>query len=98
MGADPLVPPQEMGAGNFVFLIEDNINDGVDGLVNPIAGDAAGHNVNAPGSGLSTDPRYPTSPGGHAVQSPRECGELEAVDRHADDRVSQQTTLSDLEP
>jgi predicted CXXCH cytochrome family protein len=73
MGADPLVPPLELGAGNFVFLIEDNIHDGINGLVNPIAGDAAGHNVSAPGSGLSTDPRYPTSPGGHFPSSQMSC-------------------------
>jgi len=73
LGEDPLVPPFEMGAGNFVFLLEDNINDAPDGLLNPIAGDAAGHNINAPGAGLSTDPRYPTSPGGSFPSSQLSC-------------------------
>jgi hypothetical protein len=64
LGMDPLAPPPEMGAGNFVFLLEDNLNDGADGLTNPIIGDSAGHNLNAPGYGLSSDPTYVTSPGG----------------------------------
>lgn len=64
LGMDPLAPPPEMGAGNFVFLLEDNLNDGADGLTNPISGDSAGHNLNAPGYGLSSDPTYVTSPGG----------------------------------
>ena len=64
LGMDPLAPPPEMGAGNFVFLLEDNLNDGPDGMTNPISGDAAGHNINAPGYGLSSDPTYVTSPGG----------------------------------
>lgn len=64
LGMDPLAPPPEMGAGNFVFLLEENLNDGPDGLINPITGDAAGHNLNAPGYGLSSDPTYVTSPGG----------------------------------
>lgn len=64
LGQDPLNPPPEMGAGNFVFLLEDNLNDGADGVANPISGDAAGHNVHAPGYGLSRDPTYATSPGG----------------------------------
>ncbi len=64
LGMDPLAPPPEMGAGNFVFLLEDNLNDGPDGMTNPISGDAAGHNLNAPGYGLSSDPTFVTSPGG----------------------------------
>ena len=31
-GANPMVPPAERGAGNFVFLLEDNLNDAPDGL------------------------------------------------------------------
>ena len=64
LGMDPLAPPPEMGAGNFVFLLEDNLNDGPNGMTNPISGDAAGHNLNAPGYGLSSDPTFVTSPGG----------------------------------
>ncbi len=63
-GADPLVPPPEKGAGNFVFLLEDNINDAPDGASDPIGGDAAGHNVNAPSRGVAADGTYEHSPGG----------------------------------
>lgn len=65
LGASPLTPPPEMGAGNFVFLLEDNLNDAIDGGVYPIAGDAAGHNVRALSYGLNLDPRYTLSPGGN---------------------------------
>jgi len=80
LGDDPLAPPRLIGAGNFVFLLEDNLNDGHGGgdlnedpitgdpipgdWVNPIPGDAAGHNVNAPGHGLAADATLSTSPGG----------------------------------
>jgi predicted CXXCH cytochrome family protein len=73
MGGDPLAPPPEMGAGNFVFLLEDNLNDGADGMLNPIVGDAAGHNINAPSYGLSADPTYITSPGGSYPASAMKC-------------------------
>jgi predicted CXXCH cytochrome family protein len=65
LGADPLNPPPEMGAGNFVFLREDNVNDGPNGGAIPIGGDAAGHNFDAPGWGIATDGTYNHSPGGH---------------------------------
>ena len=65
LGTDPLFPPLERGAGNFVFLLEDNINDATGGATNPILGDAAGHNLVAPGHALSDDPRYTLSPGGN---------------------------------
>ncbi|MBD3162073.1 MAG: hypothetical protein GF346_07235 [Candidatus Eisenbacteria bacterium] len=64
LGSDPLAPPPLKGAGNFVFLHEDNLNDGPDGAVDPIPGDAAGHNINAPAYGLSADATHSTSPGG----------------------------------
>lgn len=64
LGSDPLAPPPERGAGNFVFLLEDNLNDAADGSWQPIPGDAAGHNLVAPGHGLSADPRYAVAPGG----------------------------------
>jgi predicted CXXCH cytochrome family protein len=73
LGMDPLAPPPEIGAGNFVFLLEDNINDGADGMANPISGDAAGHNLNAPSFGLSSDPTYPTSPGGSYPANKLKC-------------------------
>lgn len=64
LGTDPLAPPPERGAGNFVFLLEDNINDAPGGASDPILGDASGHNLVAPGHGLSADPRHALSPGG----------------------------------
>lgn len=64
LGDDPLAPPPERGAGNFVFLLEDNLNDGIDGGTLPIPGDAAGHNLVAPGYGLQADPTWQSSPGG----------------------------------
>lgn len=73
MGADPRTPPAEMGAGNFVFLLEDNINDAPDGMTNPIPGDAAGHNISAPGWGLVADPTHITSPGGNFPSSRMSC-------------------------
>lgn len=63
-GTDPLVPPPETGPGNFVFLTEDNLNDAPGGALNPVLGDAAGHNVVAPGHGLRVDPRRALAPGG----------------------------------
>jgi len=64
MAFDPLVPSPERGPGNFIFLLSDNLNDGLSGVSNPIPGDAAGHNVRAPGHGLSADGTRMTSPGG----------------------------------
>ncbi len=64
LGTDPANPPTEVGAGNFVFLLEDNLNDGYNGALSPIPGDKAGHNVQAPGWGLNADGTLTTSPGG----------------------------------
>lgn len=64
LGGDPLAPPPERGPGNFVFLLANNLNDGPDGATNPIIGDAAGHNLHAPGHGLAADGTHMTSPGG----------------------------------
>ncbi len=63
-GENPLTPPVERGAGNFVFLLEDNINDGPDGLTQPIAGEAAGHSIVAPDRGADADTRFTEAPGG----------------------------------
>lgn len=73
LGDDPLTPPAERGAGNFVFLLEDNLNDGPDGAVDLIPGDAAGHNLVAPGRGLFADFRYSTAPGGSFPASELGC-------------------------
>ncbi len=65
LAPDPLAPPPEVGGGNFGFLLEDNLNDGHAGATRPISGDAAGHNINAPGFGLATDATLVSSPGGN---------------------------------
>lgn len=75
LGADPLTPTAERGAGDFVFLLEDNINDGHGGgdtltdgsWANPIPGYKGGHSIIATGHGLDADPTaFPgnTGPGG----------------------------------
>jgi hypothetical protein len=61
---DPLIPSPMKGAGNFTYLQEDNLNDGHSGATHPIPGDAAGHNLVAPGHGLAADATLTTSPGG----------------------------------
>ena len=73
LGSDPLAPPSEKGGGNFVYLLEDNLNDGHNGASNPIGGDAAGHNLNAPGNGLATDGTLSMSPGGSYPASAMGC-------------------------
>jgi predicted CXXCH cytochrome family protein len=64
-GDDMLAPPPEKGGGNFTFLDEDNLNDGHAGGANPIAGDAAGHNVIAQNWGPGADSTLTMSPGGN---------------------------------
>jgi hypothetical protein len=64
LGPDPLVPPPERGAGNFTFLLEDNLNDAEGGALDPVPGDAAGHNLAAPGHALTPDSRHSRAPGG----------------------------------
>jgi hypothetical protein len=63
---DVLNPAPQKGSGNFIFLLEDNLNDGHGGgdSANFIPGDAAGHNLNAPGHGLANDLTLTTAPGG----------------------------------
>lgn len=84
LGDNPLLPPPEKGAGNFVFLYEDNLNDAPDGLTNPIPGEAAGHNVIAPSYGLVADSRWSTSPGGTFPTN--ELGCTSCHDPHGTDR------------
>lgn len=71
--ADPLSPDPERGAGNFTFLQEDNLNDGHGGATDPIPGDAAGHNLDAPGHGIAPDGTLTTSPGGSFPASQLGC-------------------------
>lgn len=61
---DPNNPATQRGAGNFIFLLDDNLNDGHGGATDPISGDAAGHNLDAPGHGLAPDGTLTSSPGG----------------------------------
>lgn len=63
-GFDPLNPTQNHGAGNFIFLLEDDLNDRPDGFLLPIPGEAAGHSVVAPAEGLTSDSRWSVAPGG----------------------------------
>jgi hypothetical protein len=63
-GASPLVPSQEYGAGNFVFLQEDNLNDAPGGAVEGLAGHHAGHNLYSPLMGTDADPLHVVAPGG----------------------------------
>lgn len=72
-GLDPLTPPPEIGAGNFVFLLEDNLNDGPDGQTNIIPGEAAGHNITSLIMGTQEDPRWQESPGGNFPSSELGC-------------------------
>ncbi len=64
LGSDPLSPPNELGAGNFVHLLENNLNDAPDGVINPIPGSAAGHNIISAVYGISRDSRFLHAPGG----------------------------------
>lgn len=54
---DPLAPaPRDYySAGNFVFLLEDNINDGHNGGANPILGEGSGHNIQSGLKGVTWD-------------------------------------------
>jgi hypothetical protein len=72
-GTDPMAPPPEKGGGNFVFLLEDNINDAHGGATNPIPGYKAGHNINAPSKGVGPDGTVLAAPGGTFPASNLEC-------------------------
>lgn len=65
-GVDPLNPGPIYGGGPFVFLLEDNLNDGPGGdqAMNWILGNRAGHNVISLSHGVTSDPDFPTSPNG----------------------------------
>jgi len=63
-GSDPLAPPPELGGGNFVFLTEDNINDGHSGGSNPVLGERSGHSIVAPSQSVVADSVLTAAPGG----------------------------------
>lgn len=73
LSESPLSPAPTKGGGNFVFLKEDNLNDGPDGATRRIPGDAAGHNLRAPGYGLATDATLTRAPGGSYPSSQMAC-------------------------
>ncbi len=70
--ADPLAPAPLKGAGNFTYLLEDNLYDGHGGgdtandgsWTHAVPGDAAGHNIVAPSRGVAADATLLTAPGG----------------------------------
>ena len=64
MGLNPLNPPRELGAGNFVFLLEDDLDDGANATAPRIAGETAGHSIVSPALGLAADSRWSRAPGG----------------------------------
>ncbi|MCU0229912.1 MAG: hypothetical protein MUC67_00900 [Acidobacteria bacterium] len=65
-GLSPVLPGPLFGGGQFVFLTEDNLNDGPGGAIpsNWIRGDAAGHNLVSQDYGASADPLHQFAPGG----------------------------------
>jgi predicted CXXCH cytochrome family protein len=63
-GVEPLLPSPELGGGNFIFLLEDNLNDFQNGAQQPVPGEVAGHSVVAPSAGLLPDSRWSSAPGG----------------------------------
>jgi hypothetical protein len=65
--ADPTAPQKAgkgAGGGDFVFLLEDNLNDGHRGASSPILGERGGHNVYSPAKGLDYDTTLNEAPGG----------------------------------
>ena len=90
-GSDPLAPPRLIGAGNFTYLLEDNLYDGHGGgdtlndgsWANPVPGDAAGHNIVAPSMGVSADATLGSAPGGTFNSSNLACSSCH--DPHGND-------------
>jgi hypothetical protein len=68
---DALVPGAEHGAGNFVFLEEDNLTESSRNPV--IDGTAAGHTLASGIKGISTDSYLSEAPGGSYPQSDLSC-------------------------
>lgn len=83
MSYDPLNPPPELGGGNFTFLLEDNLNDGMGGQMDPIAGNHAGHNVVASLWEIPVDPDHSMAPGGDYSSEQLSC--ISCHDPHGND-------------
>lgn len=73
LSPSPSLPSPEIGGGNFAFLLELNINDAPGGLMNPIAGNHAGHNVVTTTYGIQQDPDHVVAPGGTFPASELAC-------------------------
>jgi hypothetical protein len=93
--ADVMNPAPHKGSGNFIFLLEDNLDDGHGGgdtlndgsWANPIPGDAAGHNLDAPGHGLASDMTLTSAPGGDFGGSNLGCSSCHDPHGNADFRM-----------
>ena len=57
-------PGTNYGGGQFIFLTEDNLNDGHAGASNPILGEQAGHSIISDDKGVGADSLNTTAPGG----------------------------------
>jgi hypothetical protein len=64
-GNNPLDPPAEKGAGNFVFLLEDNLNDSSSPGAPILGGETAGHSIISLERGVAADPNWAQAPGGN---------------------------------
>ncbi len=72
IGPDPLTPPPEMGAGSFVHLLEENIDD-APGSTAMLGGHRSGHSIVAPSWGLGPDLDFAVAPGGSYPSSSLGC-------------------------
>jgi len=71
---DPTAPTvANRGGGDFVFLEEDNINDGHGGARYPILGESAGHSIISGIKGTSQDSVLASAPGGSYPSSEMGC-------------------------
>ena len=72
-GKDLVLPGPTYGGGPFVFLGEDNLNDGPDAALSPIGGHRAGHSIVSFAKGTSSDPDHASAPGGTYPSSSLTC-------------------------
>jgi hypothetical protein len=64
LGPAVLTPVNQKGAGDFIFLTEDNINDGHGGSTSTVQGYKAGHSIVSTEHTLASDPINTSAPGG----------------------------------
>lgn len=74
-GFSETAPGPQYGAGSFVFLRDDNINDAPGGNqpANWISGAKGGHNVRSDSQAATPDPEWSTAPGGTYLSSSLNC-------------------------